>query len=124
MNAHFPEANVTGYEPLVNGLTLPDPDDRHVLAAAIRIKADMIVTDNSKDFPADAMAAFEIETCTADVFLANTIDLFKAEAVRAIRTARERCQNPEMSRDKYLTAMLAKGLIETVGELKPYIDEL
>lgn len=50
MNANVRDCLVTGYEPLIDGLTLPDPDDRHVLAAAIRASADVIVTFNLKDF--------------------------------------------------------------------------
>lgn len=51
MGKALPDANVTGYESLVPALDLPDPDDRHVLAAAIRVGAQMIVTSNLKDFP-------------------------------------------------------------------------
>lgn len=124
MSEHFPEAEITGHEPLMSGLVLPDPGDRHVLAAAIRISADMIVTDNIKDFPADVIERFEIEACTADDFLANTIDLFKADAVRAIRRARLQCKNPEIGRGDYQRLMLARGLVNTVAEIKPYVDDL
>lgn len=124
MNTHFDEAEIEGYEPLIDGLALPDPDDRHVLAAAIRIKADMIVTDNIKDFPAETLDGFEIEACTADKFLANTIDLFKIDAVRAIREARNRCVNPPIGRDEYLHKMIASGLVETANEIKPYFEDL
>lgn len=48
-----PDCLVTGYESLIDGLTLPDPDDRHVLAAAIRCDAQVIVTLNLRDSPAD-----------------------------------------------------------------------
>ena len=51
MDRHFPDALVVGFEPLIDGLTLPDADDRHVLAAAIRGQADVIITQNLKDFP-------------------------------------------------------------------------
>lgn len=51
MNAHVLDCLVTGYESLINGLSLPDQDDRHVLAAAIHAGADLIVTFNLKDFP-------------------------------------------------------------------------
>ena len=51
MNAHVVDCIVTGYETLIPSLTMPDPDDRHVLAAAIRCGADLIVTFNLKDFP-------------------------------------------------------------------------
>ena len=44
MDQHAVDALVTGYDDLIPGLQLPDPDDRHVLAAAIRSRADVIVT--------------------------------------------------------------------------------
>jgi hypothetical protein len=56
-------------------LTLPDPDDRQVLAAAIRTSADVILTFNIKDFPADSLAPYGIETCHPDPFLVDQLDL-------------------------------------------------
>lgn len=52
MNRAFPDALVTGWEPLVSTIDLPDPNDRHVVAAAVIGRADVIVTENRKDFPA------------------------------------------------------------------------
>ena len=60
MNSHIRGCLVTGYEPLIAGLTLPDPDDRHVLAAAIRASAEVIVTFNLKDFPPVQLAPLGI----------------------------------------------------------------
>src|SRR5260370_9234777 len=54
MDNAFPDANTTNYQELVSGLSLPDPDDKHVLAAAIVANAEIIVTSNLKDFPADS----------------------------------------------------------------------
>jgi hypothetical protein len=51
MNKAVRDCLVTGHEPLTEGLKLPDPDDRHVLAAAIKAGAQVIVTRNLKDFP-------------------------------------------------------------------------
>lgn len=51
MNEALPGAEVTGYEGRVEDLSLPDPSDRHVLAAAIHVGADHIVTFNRRDFP-------------------------------------------------------------------------
>ena len=62
---------VTGYADLIDSLTLPDPDDRHVLAAAIRAGADVIVTYNLGDFPADALTAYGIEARHPDEFIAH-----------------------------------------------------
>lgn len=53
---------VTGYEALVPALTLPDPDDRHVLAAAIVGCCDAIIMQNLKDFPPESLSPFGIET--------------------------------------------------------------
>src|SRR5438067_10785424 len=61
MNEAVRDCLVTGYEDLIESLTLPDPDDRHVLAAAIRAGASVIVTYNLADFPAGELARFEIE---------------------------------------------------------------
>ena len=68
MREHFAEALVTGYEPLIGTLELPDSDDRHVLAAAIRCGAQHIVTDNLADFPTEVPARFDIEAIDADRF--------------------------------------------------------
>jgi hypothetical protein len=61
MNSSVRDCLVTGYEPLIEGLTLPDPNDRHVLAAAILAGADVIVTFNLRDFPPEALARFGVE---------------------------------------------------------------
>ncbi|WP_052711229.1 PIN domain-containing protein [Pseudofrankia sp. DC12] len=55
MQTAFPDAVVTGWEPLVPTVGLPDPDDRHVVAAARAGRADVIVTDNLADFPLSAL---------------------------------------------------------------------
>lgn len=60
---------VVGYEPLIESLTLPDPDDRHVLAAAIKSRSQVIVTNNVRDFPADVLAPWNIETKAPDDFV-------------------------------------------------------
>lgn len=69
---------VKGYEPLINGLDLPDPNDRHVLAAAIRARAQLIVTSNLRDFPADNLRQYDVEAGSPDDFLVAQIDLAPA----------------------------------------------
>ena len=59
MEAAISDCMVTGYEHLIGGLKLPDPDDRHVLAAAIAGHADAIVTLNEKDFPKESSTPSE-----------------------------------------------------------------
>lgn len=69
MNTAVPGALVSGYEPLVEALKLPDPDDRHVLAAAIAAGAVVIVTSNLNDFPAEILQPLGIEAKTPDDFV-------------------------------------------------------
>src|ERR1700693_4481069 len=58
MDEQAADSLVTGYEFLIPSITLPDPDDRHVLAAAIVAGADVIVTRNLKDFPPESLARY------------------------------------------------------------------
>ena len=52
---------MVGFEPLIDGISLPDPRDRHVLAAAIKGRADVIVTQNLKDFPQEQLDPCQIK---------------------------------------------------------------
>ena len=74
MDEHVPDCLVTGYEPLIPTLTLPDPDDRHVLAAAIHGGAELIVTFNLGDFPASVLEPYDIEAVHPDEFIARLWD--------------------------------------------------
>lgn len=84
MGEAFLDACVTGWEPLVPGLQLPDVRDRHVLATAIGGRADAIVTANLKDFPACALDPHEISTIHPDEFLLDQFDLRPAEVTTVI----------------------------------------
>ena len=80
----FDECFVTGHMPLIEGLEMPDENDRHVLAAAIRCSAQVIVTENRRDFPKDLLDEYDVEALGADEMLANTYELFPAEAAGAL----------------------------------------
>lgn len=66
---------VRDYEPLIPALDLPDPDDRHVLAAAVKCHAQVLVTWNLSDFPQDRLAGWNVEAKSPDDFLLDQIDL-------------------------------------------------
>jgi len=124
MGEHFPEALVTGYEPLIATLELPDADDRHVLAAAIRCGAQYIVTDNLADFPAQVLARFNIEAIDADGFLSRTFDLYPSEALGVLRTLRKAYNNPPFTPSEFVRDMTAKGLPRLAAQTEKHRAEL
>lgn len=82
LRAQFPEAIVIGHELLIPTLT-NDEKDRHVLAAAIKAGAQVIITNNLRHFPASALAAHNVEALTPDAFLCDVFDLYP-ETIAAI----------------------------------------
>jgi predicted nucleic acid-binding protein len=121
----FEEAMVEDYEALKCVCNdLPDPDDQHVVAAAIKCQAAVIVTDNLKDFPAEIVLRANIEVRSADDFIADTIALHPGRAVSAIRKMRQRFNRPDISPPQLLLKLEGQGLIETANILRPHVDSL
>lgn len=120
MNNAIPDALVTGHEILCSDLDLPDPDDRHVLAAAVRCKAEVIVTFNLKDFPPATLEAFDIEPQHPDEFIIDLWDLDQAAVLAAVQKQRATLKAPPMDAQQYLDMMLRQGIPQTVKALKPY----
>ena len=120
MNQAIPGGLVTGYEGLIGDLSLPDPDDRHVLAAAIHCNARVIVTFNEKDFPASALKPFGVEAQHPDVFIKNLFELDQAVVVSAAQRQRAQLKNPPLSVENYLDILLRQGLVQTTRALAAY----
>ncbi|RON45766.1 PIN domain-containing protein [Pseudomonas frederiksbergensis] len=120
MDQAIPDACVTGYENLVKGLTLPDMNDRHVLAAAIRCNASVIVTFNQKDFPCTELAPFGIEAQHPDEFVENLFDLDPAAVVAAAQRQRKQLKMPPMDVSTYLDLLLRQGMVQSSKVLTNY----
>ncbi len=120
MDAHIRDCIVTGYQGLVTGLKLPDPNDRHVLAAAIRTGAAVIVTYNLADFPADYVAQFGIEAQHPDEFITHLIDLSPGLVCAAAKRHRASLKSPPKTVDAYLDTLTNQRLPETVARLREY----
>ena len=118
MDDRAEDSLVTGYEALIEGLTLPDPNDRHVLAAAIVARADVIVTCNLRHFPAEALDPFNIEAQHPDEFIRHMLDLAPVAVVDAIRVQHARLVNPPVTMPELLALFERLGLAETVIELR------
>ena len=122
MDASTRDCLVTGYEGLIPSLELPDPDDRHVLAAAIVGRCDVIVTQNQKDFPDATLSQFGIETQHPDEFLCNHLSLAPGLFCSAIKKVRLRLNNPPFTAEEYLGMMTQQGLVAMAAELEQFVE--
>lgn len=116
-----PEA---AWQALAPSLTLPDPGDVHVLAAAIAGHADCIVTANIKDFPVDRVGVFGIEVIHPDDFIAKQLDLDHVSAVTAFREMRARWKRPETTAEAFVQVLEKNGLVATAERLREALSLL
>lgn len=105
MDETVPDALITGYESLIASLVLPDPHDRHVLAAAIVGRADVIVTANLKHFPEVVLAPYGIEAQHPDEFLMHQRDLSHERFLKSVKRIRSRLVNPPLTADQYIDSL-------------------
>ena len=122
MNEHIDDALVCGYEPIIARLSLPDANDRHVLAAAIHCGAGVIVTVNLRDFPADALAPHGVEALHPDSFICGLLNNRPDDVVAAFRTQQATLKNPPFSTEELLALFERYRLLETVAELRRLLD--
>ena len=124
MDEYFPEALVTGYEGLIPRLDLPDPRDRHVLAAAICARADAIVTRNLRDFPADRLTPHGLQAQHPDEFVMGLLDAQLGDVLAAVRDHRTALRNPPRSPEEHLAALESLGLARSVSMLRDYMGAI
>ncbi|MFU8832434.1 MAG: PIN domain-containing protein [Wenzhouxiangella sp.] len=120
MNQAVPDCLVTGHEQLIPSLELPDPNDRHVLAAAIVAHAQMIVTFNLRDFPQEKLEPFGVEAIHPDRFIECQMDLREAAVIQAARDQRLSLKNPTRSAEEFLDTLAAQGLPVSADRLRDF----
>ena len=118
MDAALPRAVVRGYESLIPTLALPDPDDRHVLAAAITAGADAIVTFNLSDFPSTALAPWSIAAVHPDQFLTTTVTREPALVRKVIREQAADLRRPPCTPDELLARLERLSLPTSVAAIR------
>ena len=118
MNNAFPDAEINSFEELIDGLELPDPNDRHVLAAAIKCKADGIITFNHKDFPAEYLGQYDIDVYSPNEFidLLNTLNPLVVK--QAFENQLASLKNPPMTREALIKSLTKCGLENVSKYLK------
>lgn len=122
MNAHVPDCLVTGYEALIPAVALPDPNDQHILAAAVRAGADVILTFNLRDFPKETIRPLGIEVQHPDVFLAKQLEVAPLIMCAAAKQHRLSLKNPAKTIDEHLETLQSVGLPQTVVSLRVFAE--
>ena len=125
MNSGVTDCLVTGFESLEAGLTeLPDPDDRHVLAAAIHSGAQEVVTFNLRDFPDTVLRPYGIRAVHPDVFVEHLLDLNPEAVCEAIRRIRRRLVNRPTTAEEILAKYESQGLAVSASILRTRVNSL
>jgi hypothetical protein len=118
MNRAFPAATVQGFEAIIPTIMLPDPNDRHVVAASMHAVADSIVTFNVHHFPDPALKPHGIVAVPSDAFVDTLFALEEDEAVLAIAKVRRRLRAPSMTPEEYIASIEALPMPLTVKRLR------
>jgi hypothetical protein len=112
------DALVTGYEPLIPALNLPDCNDRHVLAAAITCGASCIVTFNLEDFPLPILELFGLHAVHPDKFLLDVESLSPSEFAAAVKEDLNHYIAPSKSVSEYADALRRAGVPQTADHIE------
>lgn len=123
MNDAVPDCLVEGYEPLMGPLALPDPEDRHVLAAAIRAQAQVIVTFNLGDFPSESLAPYDVEAKHPDDFVMDSIDIAPAAVVTCVAEQAAALRAPPVTVPQLLDTLRNLGLVQSVARLRDFLGQ-
>jgi predicted nucleic acid-binding protein len=124
MEENIDDASVSGYEYLIDSVSLPDSDDRHVLAAAIHCQANTIVTANLRHFPNSALSIHGIEAQHPDVFIIGRLRSKPNDVVGGLRALRGDLARPPMTSNELIAALSRQGLLATAKALGAFVDAL
>ena len=124
MNTEFKNSLSKGYEIILPTLALPDPNDRHVLAVAIDVKAEYIVTFNLNDFPKATLQPYGIEAVSPDEFVLRLIQQSPYFVLRAAQNHRLSLIHPPKTAVEYIATLEKQKLPETVAFLREHEAEI
>jgi len=124
MNDALPGAIVTGYQRHIQAVTLPDPDDRHVVAAGIAGGASIILTWNLRDFPAREMKKHGLRRQTPDAFLVDLCDQAPDLTLASLANARRNLSKTRVSASDFVNIVKNQGLIQLSARIAGHLTDL
>ena len=124
MNLWGGDCLVRNYEAIISSLSLPDENDRHVLATAIVAKANFIVTFNLSDFPPKTLQTYEVQAIHPDKYLCALLDLEEERFLEGVRVHRASLKKPPKTPEEYLETLRSNGLTQLTSRLKDYQNEI
>ncbi|MCU0238280.1 MAG: PIN domain-containing protein [Pyrinomonadaceae bacterium] len=123
MNNHVRDCLVEDYENLTEKLILPDKNDRHILAAAIKVNANHILTFNLKDFPPNILQNYGINALSPDKLLSELFETNKEKFCLAFERQLKSLKNPPKSAEELFEILEKQNLKETVRKMKSYVKK-
>jgi hypothetical protein len=118
MHAAVPDSLIQNYAHLIPKLALPDPADRHVLAAAIRCRAEIIVTANLTDFPTNALAMHDVVARHPDEFLLGILDRSQAIVLAVLNDQSRALRAPALTVEDILVRLEGIGIAQFVTRVR------
>jgi predicted nucleic acid-binding protein len=122
MKQAVPDCLIENYEKFIPAIHLPDENDRHVLAAAVKGGVDAIVTFNLKDFPKSVLDEYDIEAIHPDDFIMNQLELSQPAALAAVKAMRARLRNPPIRTEDFISTIERCQLVQCGGFLRRWQD--
>jgi predicted nucleic acid-binding protein len=126
MNEAVWDCLVDQYEPLISTLDLPDLDDCHILAAAIKARADVIVTFNLKHFPIETLSQFNIHAKHPDEFLLDVENIDTGAFLEEVEADWKHYRQPPLTFNDYLESLKNAGvpmLAERLNQVRILFDQ-
>jgi predicted nucleic acid-binding protein len=124
MNETLPAAMVTGYEEHVAAVNLPDPDDRHVVAAGIAAGAALILTWNVRHFPAKELKKFGLTRETPDAFLSGLYDKVPELVIGSLAKARRNLTKTDVSASDFIDILDRQRLVQLGMRAQGHLSDL
>jgi hypothetical protein len=124
MNQALPRATIDEYRDYIPAVSLPDPDDRHVVAAAIAAGASLILTWNLHDFPLTELKKFGLRRENPNSFLAHLYDNIPASMVVSLANARRNLSKTRVSASEFIDILKNQKLADLAKRIQKHVADL